>query len=385
MGLTHSHNLLTEPVTLNRMRYVCQRNSRLPPQVQKFNVELLANDLNKLGFNIRLTDSRGNRLSNEKICNEIYKSRPSVEGICMATDNRVSNAKIVELVRYFNHHFGTNIALTENPMDPDSRKRTIPELCDDLYMVQDKISRKLSDNADAVKRSLNEQIGQLRMQQQVLDESFGRHLNLLRHSPELGTNMDKMRDRLNAATAVRESLVGEMGRQTAFATELYSDLESQLQSRFYPNIKHMQGVLNQYYHTPYDGTVRNVMLNVNNILSGTKAMAPSIEAYRECMKKLNVTIEQIRDENFDKILDVAIKTLEENGTPLAGLTECQQNLRNQRDIILQAMAREDAAQKLSKDLGYDGPAGIVYTASGGGDDRQSFWVDADASESAFVY
>lgn len=386
MGLVHSHNLLTEPVTLNRMRYVCQRNSKLPPQVQKFNVELLANDLNKLGFNIRLTDQRGNRLSNEKICNEIYKSRPSVEGICMANNNQVSGAKVTELVHYFNKHFGTNIALTENPMDPDSKRRAIPDLCDDLYMVQDKINRKLADNADAVKRSLREQIEQLKLQQQVLDESFGRHLNLLRaNHPEAGTDMDKIRDRVNASAAIRERLVGEMGRQTQFATQMLGDLESQLDSRFYPNIRHVDTVLKQYYNRPFDGTVGTVGMQINNLLSGVKGLAGGLETYNSCMSRLGLTLDDLKKDNFEQLLAQAVEKGKVDGTIPGEVNVCYEKLRNQQEIYLRQLDSDAALKSLGKEMGVSTDGGIILGGGAREPDRQSFWVDADASESAFVY
>jgi hypothetical protein len=403
MGLTHSHNLLTEPVTLNRMRYTCQRNSKLPPQVQKFNIELLANDLNKLGFNIRLTDQRGNKLSNEKICNEIYKSRPSVEGICMANNNQVSSAKIVELVKYFNKHFGTNIALTENPMDPDSKRRSIPDLCDDMYMVQDKINRKLSDNADAVKRSLREQIEQLRLQQQILDEAFSRHLNLLRRSPEFGTDMDKIRKQINDVAAMRESLIGELSRQNQGAVKLYTDLESQLASRFQPNITHDLGALAGYYNRSYDGKRGTTMLQVNNLISATKGLGPAIVAYKDCMDKFKITEENLKDDKFDTILEEAIATMDDGMR--ANLMPCYESLRNSREIIMQSLETDAAFKEFGKAQGLDvvDDGGVILgsekTEKTGGavnedledledledGGRQSFWVNANASESAFVY
>ena len=446
MGLVHSHNLLTEPVTLNRMRYVCQRNSKLPKEVQNFNIELLANDLNKLGFNIRLTDSKGNRLSNDKICNEVYKSRPDVEGVCMANNGSVNSTRVAELVKYFNSHFGTNIATHENPMDPTSKKRSIPDLCDDMYMVQDKISRKLSDNADGVKRSLVDQIEQLKLQQRILDESFGRHLNMLRRGPETGFEMDKIQNQVNETTAIRQALIGEMGRQIHAGTNLYKELESQLDSRFYPHVRHVRGVLDQYAKTPFDGNISNVMMQTNNMLSSVKALGNGIEHFKGCMTKLNITKETLDDDdNYETLLKQAVENAKQNNPNLANeLNMCYMTLRNSRKLIKEALKKNDELEKLGNTHGInmsdqkvttqpeldvlnddsDSSSGSdddddeaqstvgVYktktsvadgknstanlptganvnnsnlTGGQSGDNRDSFWVDADASESAFVY
>jgi hypothetical protein len=406
------------------MRYVCQRNSKLPPQVQKFNIELLANDLNKLGFNIRLTDSRGNRLSNDKICNEIYKARPDVEGVCMANSGSVSSTRVAELVKYFNTHFGTNIAVTENPMDPNSKKRSIPDLCDDMYMVQDKISRKLTDNVNGVKRSLLEQIEQLKLQQRILDESFSRHLGMLRNGPEMGTDMDQINDKLRETTAIRQALIGEMGRQIHSGTSLVRELESQLDSRFYPNIRHVRGVLDQYANTPFNGDVRNVMIQTNNTISGIKALGVGMEHFKGCMDKLNISETELNnDEKYEELLEKAHRVARSNAgtdSELAHqLNTCYNNLRHARGIIKGAIQKqkdlreaatgfginlatgsfdiEDAPDplliednELTRELTREGSevlreGGARSFVGGGEDNRDSFWVDADASESAFVY
>jgi hypothetical protein len=348
------------------MRYVCQRNSKLPKEVQNFNIELLANDLNKLGFNIRLTDSKGNRLSNDKICNEVYKSRPDVEGVCMANNGSVNSTRVAELVKYFNSHFGTNIATHENPMDPTSKKRSIPDLCDDMYMVQDKISRKLSDNADGVKRSLIDQIKQLKLQQRILDESFGRHLNMLRRGPETGFEMDKIQNQVNETTAIRQALIGEMGRQIHAGTNLYKELESQLDSRFYPHVRHVRGVLDQYAKTPFDGNISNVMMQTNNMLSSVKALGNGIEHFKGCMAKLNITEEHLNDDdNYEKLLGKAYTAAKSTAGAGSALEEelknCYSNLRHAREIIKGAIKTQANFRTLATDFGTNMSDQVVTT------------------------
>lgn len=306
MGLVHSHQLLTQPVTLNRMRYVCQRNSKLPKELQHFNIELLANDLNKLGFNIQLRDKRGNPLSSDKICNEIYMSRPDVEGICMVNNGKVNSSNVTELAKYFNKHYGTNIPLTVNPMDPSSPKRSIPEVCDDLYLVSDKINRRLTDDVQGVKKKLFESIDQLKTQQRVLDESFGKHIASLKRvgHPEFGNSYDTLAKRVQDAEGIRSAMIGELGRQIVYTTNVSQNLGAHLDSRFYPHIRQVQGVLSKYYHTPYDGSMRNIMMQTNNIVGALKPLSVATEQCNSALKKLDLSLKDYDENNQQKWADL---------------------------------------------------------------------------------
>ena len=424
MGLVHSHHLLTQPVTLNRMRYVCQRNSKLPKQLQRFNIELLANDLNKLGFNIQLRDKRGKPLSTDKICNEIYMSRPDVEGVCMVKSGKVDSQGVAKLAKHFNKYYGTNIPLTVNPMDPSSPKRSIPELCDDLYLVSDKISRRLSDDVAGVKKKLFDSIDQLKMQQRVLDEAFGKHINSLKGvgHPEHGNAYDEFQKRVAKSTAIREAMRGELGRQIVYATKVANNLGQHLDSRFYPHIRHVQGVLDKYYHTPYDGSVRNALMQTNHLLSATKSLAVATHQCSQCYNKLGLSLDSYENaENMAEwanTLENALHVVRSNptssATDIANAIECYQKLLHSPGSCHEDMARADKfrgmmhgdleiCSSLDKDQCSNNqwckmegdncvpdtsaaPFGVGNVkmsglqSGGSAEDRAAFWVDADSAD-----
>jgi len=386
MGLVHSHNLLTQPVTLNRMRFVCQKDSKMPKQLQKFNIELLANDLNKLGFNIKLRDAKGKALSNDKICNEIYKSKPNVEGMCMINGSSVSSKGVTELAKYFNKYYGTNIPLTVNPMDPQSKKRSIPEICDDLYLVSDKISRSLADDVQGVKRKLLESIDQLKMQQRLLDESFAQHLNSLKKvgRPVIGDRYDAMGQKMANIVAAREAMRGELQQQIVYANKVASKLGSELDARFYPHVRYVQGVLQRYHDLPYDGTVRNVMMQTNNIISAVKATSVGAQGCMDCLKKLDMDLKDYDAGNPQAWKD-ALQRHYNLAMGQAASAEEKESLNRCFSILLSKpeLCKQDA--KADQDFGNLAKQQVKLKQDGGASNRAAFWVAADDSEESEEY
>lgn len=385
MGLVHSHQLLTQPVTINRMRYVCQRSSKLPKELQRFNIELLANDLNKLGFNIQLRDKQGKPLNSDKICNEIYMSRPDVEGVCMTTNGKVDSSGVVELARYFNKHYGTNIPLTVNPMDPSSPKRSIPEVCDDLYLVSDKITRRLTDDVQGVKKKLVDSIEQLRVHQQVLDEAFSRHIDSLKRvgHPEFGNQYDAMDERVKKSVAIRDAMIGELERQKVYTMKVNENLGAHLNSRFYPHVRQVQGVLGQYHNTGYDGKVGTVMQQVNNILSVSKTLGPLVEQCNDAFNKLNLSWDDYDGDpqKWAEVVNEALRLFK--STP--GKTEAElrdafyahQKLLSQAGVCKDSKERYDAFTKMKQEH--------PDIKVGGGNNRAAFWVAADDDEESHLF
>jgi len=254
----------------------------------------------------------------------------------------------------------------------------------------------------------------------------------------MGTDMDQINDKLRETTAIRQALIGEMGRQIHSGTNLVKELESQLDSRFYPNIRHVRGVLDQYANTPFNGDVRNVMIQTNNTISGIKALSVSLEHFKGCMDKLKITKSNITDDaNYEELLEKAYKVARLSAGADSELAEelhkCYMSLRHAREIIKGALKTQDDFGTLATDFGINLDTGSVNPRDepdllsregsklpsessnlflegrnfqgedkgegrnfqgeerppglqgGGEDNRDSFWVDADASESAFVY
>jgi hypothetical protein len=423
MGLVHSHQLLTQPVTLNRMRFVCQRNSGLPKQLQRFNIELLANDLNKLGFNIPLRDKNGKPLNSDKICNEIYMSKPDVEGMCMLNNGEVSSKGVTELARYFNKYYGTNIPLTVNPMDPNSAKRSVPEVCDDLYLVSDKINRRLADDMVGVKKKLTDSIEQLKAQQRVLDEAFGKHIDSLKSysHPGLGSQYDALQKQIEESEALRAAMLGELGRQVVYGSKVVNNLGAHLDSRFYPHIRYVQGVLDQYYNTKYDGTIRNVLMQQNHILGATKGLSSAATQCQDALNKLDLSLDKYdstKPDEWRKMVNEALEKFKNSGTisqaEYAELQKAHTKLLNEPGVCRTEMDMSNKLRDQMKSQGvcnkmdnakdqcgqtpfceYDDssnkcnfsdtkvPEYTNYQGKGGARDnseRNAFWVDAESSD-----
>lgn len=160
-------NISTQPklsgeITLNRIRATCQRDDKMPSELKNFNVKLLANDLNALGMEIPLIDGRGHERSSDDICHDIKRvTHPDIESVCMISNKRDAHTAIENMVHMFNKNYGARIQLYKDPLNKGKGKRNLAEVCDDLYLVLDKVHRKLTDQPQVIKKKLEEMLQQL--------------------------------------------------------------------------------------------------------------------------------------------------------------------------------------------------------------------------------
>jgi hypothetical protein len=163
----------TAPVTINRIRDVCQRTKDM--ESNKWKVDLLANDISKqMGITVK-TEINGRKRTSQQICQDIRMSLPNPEKVCMAGTGKVRDKGkkgVLKAVELYNNNFGANIQIYKNPLFPEQGKRNVAELCDDLYYVSDTIMRQLKDNHAMVKNSLDEEIQRLTVQYGMLKTMF---------------------------------------------------------------------------------------------------------------------------------------------------------------------------------------------------------------------
>lgn len=174
MGVAQSSPYLSDDITLNRIRSVCQSGDKTMATLKRPNIELLANDLATLGYPIKLKDSNGNPYSSEHLCNLIRMTTvPSVERVCMMSGDSGSRLDqlIDQTVNHFRKNYGAEISVNETYRGK-SRRRSNDKICDDLYYVSDKLARKLSDRPRYVKAQLEEGIQKLEKQKRMLDDEF---------------------------------------------------------------------------------------------------------------------------------------------------------------------------------------------------------------------
>jgi hypothetical protein len=211
MGNLNSTARLTEPVTLPRIWSACQYESSMPPELSKFTIELLADDMNKLGANIPTSGSR------DSICRAIHDYLPQAEKVCMVGKDSVSKDKVYRMVELFNNQYGSRIPLYKNGYDGTDGYRPVADLCDDMYSVQKRVTRSLEKNTLEVKAKLINSISQLRAQQTALDAEFANYRNLLTK----GKNLDTLRADIRSDLANQQKVVMNMKQQQAVLNSMY--------------------------------------------------------------------------------------------------------------------------------------------------------------------
>lgn len=322
MGGVLSTNHLTETVTLNRIRQACQRDASLPYEVRLKHVQLLANDLNKLGFKIDIKDSKGKNVPVDKICSQVSEVLPNVESVCMYKVNNKQDLHkgIKSLVDHFNKHYGANIQMYKNIFGPKNKENLRPyeQVCDDLYMAQDRIYRNLTDHTNFVKARLMQSIGLLKNYKNALDSDFEHYMMTLGQSNQT----DAVSKQMRAVQALRRSVGDMLGKQLGTLEQNYSNLIAAYQNRVNPLLGHTKIYLNQYAKTPFKeitGTITeksnnntevkgeitggymlsNELMNsiktfdnkLNSLMMPTVFLGTAAEQCHECLNKFNISVD----------------------------------------------------------------------------------------------
>lgn len=177
MGNQGSYPKLSADVSLNRIRDACQWDPSVPDVLKTSKIELLANDLNAMGMNIPIVGPNGHRMSNDQICSRIREQTlPDVESVCMM--HNIKNSKggrqalAEKMVAHFNKYYGARISVYKNPLHPEMGKRSVAQLCDDMYMVVGSMKRKLDDKPQVVKAQLEKEFHRLQEMKNKLNNNF---------------------------------------------------------------------------------------------------------------------------------------------------------------------------------------------------------------------
>ena len=164
---------ITEPITEDRIRVACQRDSPLDKALQGFEIRKLVRDFNALGADISLRDGKGHPKGDEDLCGDIQKMidvNPSK--ICMMKKGeKFEKSKLIAMVNSINQRFGSNILIFKNG-DERAGLRPVHEICDDAYMISGVIKRRINDDRKYVKEGLFKKIEELKKERDFLDVHF---------------------------------------------------------------------------------------------------------------------------------------------------------------------------------------------------------------------
>lgn len=154
---------LNEKVTWKRIRRVFDPKRFGSKAEHIFSVYSLADDLNKLGLNIAVRMQDGSKRPVDNIMQDIRNiTMFNADGVCTlsasAADSKIASKRILQLVDIANKYFGSSIVVFKNPLNPAEGMRSNKDLCNDLYIVQDTLHRRLTGEYDAIKSDLTDQI-----------------------------------------------------------------------------------------------------------------------------------------------------------------------------------------------------------------------------------
>jgi hypothetical protein len=205
MGANMSVTRSGDRITRDRIREVCQVDPSVPEELRNFRVELLANDLSSIGFLVPVMDKSGKSLSTNAICSRISEAiPPPVENMCMV-GSKGSNKGIYKLVDMYNINYGANIPL-KNSL---GKSRPVEDICDDLYLVSDRVQRQLGGDTVRVKKALETHIEGLVAQRAMLEATFAKNIGALNE----GHRYDDADAKIKELTGHQKTLINELDTQ----------------------------------------------------------------------------------------------------------------------------------------------------------------------------
>lgn len=292
MGQSLSVAKLTEPVTLPRIWNACQIDSNMPKELKSFNINLLVNDMNKLGANIPTNGSEVDT------CKAIQNYLPNASQVCMVGSN-ANKEKVYDMVRLFNKQYSTNIPLYANGIDDSNGYRPVADLCDDLYSVQRQVYRALDKNTVLVKQKLLDSILQLRAQQKLLDAEFARNYKYLTK----GTRLDAINANVKKDLAMQQVVVNEMNSQLAALSKMYEQYQAGLVA-FAPYARRTASAMNgvNIVKVTRGGSQVGGSCSANQheapssfanaVYGGGVNLAMAMQNLNDCFKNMNTTYEE---------------------------------------------------------------------------------------------
>lgn len=366
-------NISTQPklsgeITLNRIRATCQRDDKMPAELKNFNVKLLANDLNALGMEIPLIDGRGHERPSDDICSDIKRiTHPDIESVCMISNKRDAHTAIENMVHMFNKNYGARIQLYKDPLNKSKGKRNLAEVCDDLYLVLDKVHRKLTDQPQIIKKKLEEMIKQLEDRKTQIQS---RMLPVIQNI-QMARENDQTDEKIRNASILYDTTNSLLNAQLRGAYQLTANTIKEINPEslgldgsggLAGNLGTLQSSLKNYENTRWMGD-KPVSEVASNLLAGAVASGLAIGDCQKCARKLGVDIGALpRDEverykALHRQLNVAIAR-SNSDAETQELFKCFSNLAREAGCVDMS-----GAQYVEGNTGYMGRQAVLRQAT----------------------
>lgn len=294
---------LSGEISVNRIRTVCQSNSR-PEKLKHFEASLLANDLNTLGFDIPVKNKNGKLRKSGEICRDIkHAAFPDVEEVCMinATEKGDHMHAVETMVKMFNENYGANIQLYKDPRNKSRGKRTVDDLCDDLYLTAGKVQRSLTNQPQLIKQKLLQQISELKQARDGINSQF----SVLMRNARLAKDNDSVNTDLQTIQSMQKVIDGELNYQVYNAGKQFEEMVKQFEpiapgseetiSGLRPSNEFgmLQSSLNNYSKLRFIDSREAKDNRVAELVKIAQLSAPAVNKCQECITALGLKIDDM--------------------------------------------------------------------------------------------
>lgn len=297
MGNQGSYPKLSADVSLNRIRDACQWDPSVPDVLKTSKIELLANDLNAMGMNIPIVGPNGHRMSNDQICSRIREQTlPDVESVCMM--HNIKNSKggrqalAEKMVAHFNKYYGARISVYKNPLHPEMGKRSVAQLCDDMYMVVGSMKRKLDDKPRVVKLQLEKEFHRLQEMKNKLNNNFYHLVGDVQANLKLDERQNALKDLNKLQRVMSDKLNNNLAVSKQATLDLVKNLarNKEVNDALANGDGQNDGLLANLLGTGNAGM--NEARQLQTILSAVRNMPVAYNNCNKCLSNFNMSIDE---------------------------------------------------------------------------------------------
>jgi hypothetical protein len=228
-------------------------------------------------------------------------------------------AAVEKMVEMFNKNFGSRIFIHKDPKNKSRGKRKIDDVCDDLYMVADRVHGQISDHPGAVKAKLEQQLKKLENAKIQVDRQFGS----LMSSALTARGNDNVAEKLKNITTMQNVVNNEITSQLSSARD---------------NL----GTILKEYKGQVDTSGNILPLESRDFLLDRNTMSKSIGNVLGDYNKIRfIDNRKAQEDRIKKLVEIA-----QLSAP--AINECQRCINKFDNVIQQAeLGTQGAVEKLS--------------------------------------
>lgn len=276
--------------TLGELRSACQFSGPGSEKAKQYQAAMVANALNSYGYRVEFYDAKTKKtLPAPEICRNIKHIIPNAESVCMvsSTKDATQQRKAIFALAEALNAMGANIMLKKDPFGDDSERnmRAPHDVCNDIYMVNDRLYRQLSKESDLYKANLAKAITQLGLQRDALRQETAKLLGWVGNA----SNLDKMGTDAKSAQTLVNGVTAEIESELAKSLTRYQELQDYHKAKVEPRLQLIGKQLNSY-KTGFFGapSSSDIDQNIGRLFISLEAAQSLAKKATSCLTKIGV-------------------------------------------------------------------------------------------------